>query len=194
MRLTTILVSFVILLGACCSNDSSGENAAGNDTIMARRSVRNYLETPVEHSKLEQIALCGVNAPSAVNQQKWAVRIVESKEWIDGVNAIAIEKNGRPMFFNAPNVIVVAHPNERWTEFDSALLCENMVIAAQGLGLGTCYLGGPVQMLLNTPELKPYLDKLNIPEGYQINIMISIGYPAESPASKPRDLTKVEYI
>lgn len=192
MKLITILVSFVVLLSSCCQNTTNSGDVIS--TIMARRSVRNYLETPVEHSKLEQVAICGVNAPSAVNQQKWAVRIVESKEWIDGVNAIAIEKSGRAMFFNAPNVIVVAQPNERSTVFDSALLCENMVIAAQSLGLGTCYLGGPVPMFLNTPELKPYLDELNIPAGYQIEIMISIGYPAEQPDARPRDLSKIEYI
>ena len=43
--------------------------------IMARRSVRKYLDKPVEHEKLEAVALAGINAPSAMNRQNWAVRI-----------------------------------------------------------------------------------------------------------------------
>ena len=40
-------------------------------TIMARRSVRKYLDKPVEHEKLEVIARAGINAPSGMNRQPW---------------------------------------------------------------------------------------------------------------------------
>ncbi|MBR2084191.1 MAG: nitroreductase family protein, partial [Muribaculaceae bacterium] len=47
--------------------------------IMARRSVRKYLDKPVEHEKLEVIVRAGINAPSGMNRQPWIVRVVEDQ-------------------------------------------------------------------------------------------------------------------
>lgn len=206
---------------SCCGNESTdtaavpdpeapcchGQKPCPTDnpvirTIMERRSVRKYKDTPVPHELLEIIARCGVNAPNGMNSQPWAVRIVESKEWIAGVTAEFVKKNKemaardanfKNMFRNAPNVIVIATPKGNGL-IDAGLMGENMVLAAQSLGLGTCCLGGPVQFVKNDAAAQPYLAKLNIPEGYEIAYMIAVGYPDEQPAAKERDLNKVEYI
>jgi len=171
-------------------------------TIMQRRSVRKYLDKQVEHSKLEVIARCGANAPNGMNMQPWAVRVVESRDWIKGVTAEFVKKNPdmaqrdanfKNMFRNAPNVIVIATPKGQG-QIDAGLMGENMIIAAQSMGLGTCCLGGPVQFIKNDPAAQPYLERLNIPDGYEIAYMIAIGYPDEQPAAKPRDMQKIEYI
>lgn len=171
-------------------------------TIMARRSVRKYLNKQVPHELLEVIARCGVNAPNGMNKQPWAVRVVESKEWIEGVTAEFVKKNPemavrdanfKNMFRNAPNVIVIATPKGEGT-LDAGLMGGNMVIAAQSLGLGTCCLGGPVQFVKNDEAAKPYLDQLDLPEGYEIAYMIGVGYPDEQPEAKPRDMTKIKYV
>lgn len=171
-------------------------------TIMARRSVRKYLDRPVEHDKLELVAKCGINAPSGMNSQKWAVRVVESKEWIDGATAIfrqsnpdmvARDPNFKNMFRNAPNVICVATPGGE-SSVDAGLLGENMMIAAQSLGLGTCCLGSPVMFFKGNAAYKPYVDRLNLPSGYELCYIIAVGYPDEQPEAKPRDASKVEYV
>lgn len=171
-------------------------------TIMARRSVRKYLDKQVEHSKLEVIAKCGVNAPNGMNKQPWEVRIVESKEWIDGVTAEFVKKNKamaerdknfKNMFRNAPNVIVIATPKGQG-QIDAGLMGENMILAAQSMGLGTCCLGGPVQFVKNDESAKPYLEKLQLPDGYEIAYMIAVGYPDEQPTAKARDMGKVKFI
>lgn len=56
----------------------------------------------------------------------------------------------------------------------SCLASQNLMLAAHALGLGTCPMTGPV--LLAQDKLKEYLD---IPENRQINMVISLGYPAE---------------
>lgn len=186
---------------------SSVSEAQNNDnevisTIMARRSVRKYLDKQVEHEKLATIAKCGINAPNGMNGQRWAVRVVENKEWIDGTTAIfkkanpdmaSRDANFKNMFRNAPNVICVATPNGE-SSVDAGMLGENMMLAAQSLGLGTCCLGGPVRFLNTNEECKPYLEKLNLPEGYKINFIVAVGYPDEQPEAKPRDEGKIEYL
>lgn len=202
MKLRNILACGMMLLSmGAIAQDAVGDNPVVN-TIMQRRSVRKYLDKQVEHEKLEVMARCGVNAPNGMNQQPWAVRIVESKEWIDGVTAEFVKKNKemaerdpnfKNMFRNAPNVIVIATPKGQGA-VDAGLMGENMILAAQSMGLGTCCLGGPVQFVKNDPEAKPYLQRLNLPEGYEIAYMIAVGYPDEQPQAKPRDMGKVEYI
>ena len=172
-------------------------------SIMARRSIRKYLDKPVEHEKLEVIAKCGINAPSGMNRQPWVVRVVEDQKLIADVTEVYKQANAeqvkrdkdfKNMFRNAPNLICVCTPANGGGELDAGLLGENMMLAAQSLGLGTCCLGGPVRFLLSNEKCKFFLDRLDIPEDYKLNYIIAIGYPDEQPEAKPRDASKVKYI
>ena len=171
--------------------------------IMARRSVRKYLDKPVEHDKLEVVVRAGINAPSGMNRQPWIVRVVEDQQLIADVNEVfkrnnpeqvARDPNFKNMFRNAPNLICVCTPAEGGGELDAGLLGENMMLAAQAMGLGTCCLGGPVRFLNTNADARFFLDRLDIPEGYKLNYILAIGYPDEQPEAKPRDASKVKYI
>jgi nitroreductase len=153
--------------------------------IMARRSVRKYLDKPVEHEKLEAVALAGINAPSAMNRQNWAVRIIENQALLADV---------KDMCRHAPNLICVCTPANGGGELDAGLLGENMMLAAQAMGLGTCCLGGPVRWLNSNAKAKFFLDRLDIPADYRLNYILAIGYPDECPDAKPRDESKVMFI
>ena len=172
------------------------------NAIMERRSIRKYLDKPVEHEKLEIVVRCGINAPSGMNRQPWIVRVVENQQLINDVTEVYKKENAeqvkrdptfKNMFRNAPNLICVCTP-KNGGDLDAGLLGENMMLAAQSLGLGTCCLGGPVRFLNSNPNAKFFLDKLDVPEGYQLNYILAIGYPDESPAAKPRDASKVKYV
>jgi glutathione peroxidase-family protein len=172
-------------------------------SIMARRSIRKYLDKPVEHEKLELIARAGINAPSGVNRQPWIIRVVEDQKLIAEVTEVYKQENAeqvkrdkdfKNMFRNAPNLICVCTPANGGGELDAGLLGENIMLAAQSLGLGTCCLGGPVRFLLSNEKCKFFLDRLDIPSDYKLNYIIAIGYPDEQPDAKPRDASKVKYI
>ena len=171
--------------------------------IMARRSIRKYLDKPVEHEKLEVIVKCGINAPSGMNRQPWIVRVVEDQKLIADVTEVfkqqnpeqvARDKDFKNMFRNAPNLICVCTPANGGGELDAGLLGENMMLAAQSMGLGTCCLGGPVRFLISNEKCKFFLDRLDIPADYKLNYILAIGYPDEQPDAKPRDASKVKYI
>ena len=184
----------------------SAQNEFNNEvmqTIMARRSVRKYLDKPVEHSKLEAIAKAGINAPSARNWQYWAVRIIEDQKLINDVSEVykqanpgMVERdpNFKNMFRNAPNLICVCAPADGGFNLDAGLMGENMMLAAQSLGLGTCIQTGPVRWLLTNEKAKFFLERLDIPEGYKLLYVIAVGYPDETPDAKPRDASKVKFI
>ena len=153
--------------------------------IMSRRSVRKYLDKSVEHKKLETVALAGINAPSAMNRQNWAIRIIEDQKLMADV---------KDMCRNAPNLICVCAPTDGRFDLDAGLLGENMMLAAQSLGLGTCIQTGPIRFLTTDEKAKAFRDSLDIPEGYKLLYVISIGYPDEQPEAKPRDASKMTFI
>ena len=184
------------------SAQSVYENEVINN-IMARRSVRQYLNKSVEHEKLEVIVKCGINAPSGMNRQPWVVRVVEDQKLIADVTEVfklenseqvSRDKNFKNMFRNAPNIICICTPAKGGGELDAGLLGENMILAAQSLGLGTCCLGGPVRFITSNEKAKFFLDALEIPSDYKLNYIIAIGYPDEQPEAKPRVASKVKFI
>ena len=206
MKKTTRLISLAALavLGAAgCGQpqEQTSENSV-IESIMARRSIRKYTDQTVEREKLQQIAVCGVNAPNGMNRQTWEVRIVDSKAAIDSVTAVfktanpemvQRDENFKNMFRNAPAVIAIAVP-EGDSGLNAGLMAENIILAAQSLGLGTCCLGGPVAFIKNSPDAAWFLKALDFSEGYDLCLMIAVGYPDETPEAKPRDLEKIQFV
>ena len=190
------------------TNDSTmiEEPALDNPVIQAimnRRSIRKYLDKPVEHEKLEIIADCAINAPSGSNRQPWQVRIIENQELLAQINEVFMkenapqikrDKNFKNLFRNAPNIIIVCTPTKGGGQIDAGMLGQNIMLAAQSLGLGTCCLGGIVRFVSSKPKTEFFRDELNIPADYSINYIIAIGYPDETPDPKPRDPSKVMFI
>lgn len=202
----TILAAGLLVCSCGTPSETKSDTKAENaviEAIMSRRSIRVYKDTPVEREKLQRIAECGVNAPNAMNAQNWNVRIIDSKEYIDGVTeiykaanpeAVQRDPNFKNMFRNAPAVIAVAAPQGGFSSIDCGLLGENIMLAAHSLGLGTCCLGGPVRFLSSNADAKPYLDRLKLDDGYELLYLIAVGYPDEAPEARPRNLDKIRFV
>ena len=198
-----LIFCFLAMMGVLALAAQSEYDNEVINNIMARRSVRKYLDKPVEHNKLEAIVKAGINAPSAMNRQNWAVRVIEDYKLIADVSEafkqenpgmVERDPNFKNMFRNAPNLICVCAPSDGNFNLDAGLLGENMMLAAQSLGLGTCIQTGPVRFLLTNEKAKPFLEALDIPEGYKLLYVIAVGYPDETPDAKPRDASKVKFI
>ena len=208
--LITLAVASAVLATFGCRPTEKQTEEMGNpviESIMARRSIRHYTDQAVPREVLQQLAECGVNAPNAMNRQAWEVRIIDNPDYFNGVTAVlkdampflAKEQEDpkfRNAFRNATAAIVVACPDDEsgMSLINVGLLCENICLAAQSLGLGTVVMGGPPMMLNTMPEAKPFLDKLNFSEGYKLRIIVGVGYPDEAPDAKPRDLGKIQFV
>lgn len=172
------------------------------ETIMTRRSVRQYKPQAVEREKMQTIVECGINAPNAMNKQPWEVRVVDNADYINGVTELYKKANPKAaedpafknMFRNAPTVVFIGHDTKsESSSFDCGLLAENMMISAWSMGIGSCCLGSPARFM-KTPEAAEYLQKLGFSEGYELLYCIGFGYPDEAPAAKPREAAKVKFV
>lgn len=207
---TTLCTALVAAFAGCVNvNESttvkverSAEQAV-IETIMTRRSVRDYKEEAVDREQMAKVIECGIYAPSAINMQPWAVRVVDDKAFLDGVTEIAVKQNPelaeqegfRNFFRNAPTVAFIACPVESYSgEYDCGLLSENMMLSAWSMGIGSCCLGSVVPVM-NSEEAKPYMERLQLPEDYKLLVAIAFGYLAgENPVAPERDATKAYYV
>ena len=176
------------------------------EAIMERRSVRKYQDRPVDRDLLMRIAECGINAPNAMNAQQWEVRIVDNKEWIQGMSDLQLsmmdasmvgqmkaDPSFRNAFRNGTALFVVAVKPSPMNFIDAGLMGENIMLAAHSFGLGTCCLGSSARFL-NTPEAADYLKALQFSEGYEVQYIIAAGYPDEQPQAKPRNKEVIKFI
>lgn len=194
MKTFRFLLTFALLLtsmSACCEKKSASANE--NEviqTIMERRSIRKYAPQAVSKDTMEIILDCGINAPNAMNRQSWEIRVIEMAKHPEFIEALP-----KGIFRGAPTMVFVANETaNRFSQVDCGLLGENMILAAQSMGIGSVVLGGPAAMIAETPELKPLLETLDFSQGYQLLYCIGFGHALESPDAKPRMKEKYRFI
>lgn len=201
-----------LVLSSCSSSCGNTESSAENkvdkksvvyENIMTRRSIRKYKSEAVERVKMDSIITCGLNAPNGMNRQSYEVRVVDSKDFINGVTEAYRKANPEACassdfvnaFRNAPTVVFIAN-DEKYdlSQVDCGLLGANMIHSAWSMGIGSCCLGGIVRFMEEDSEASKYLEKLGFSEGYKLLYAIGFGYPDESPAAKPRKTDMVKYV
>lgn len=203
MKTLNILLAGLCLAAAvsCCQTDKTpgDEGNAVIENIMARRSIRQYQDGPVERETMMTILECGINAPSGQNKQSWEVRVVDNPEVMAEIVDLMAAANPsadkgmiKGCFRNAPTMVFIANdPSYDFSPIDCGLLSQNIMLSGWSLGVGSVCLGSPVRFLRNSPEA---IAKLGFSSGYTPIICIGMGYPAESPEAKPRDFGKVRFV
>lgn len=172
------------------------------ETIMARRSIRQYKPQAVNRDTLQLILKCGINAPNGQHKESWQIRVTDNAEFINGLTQLYLKENPqaekRPgfknIFNNAPTVVFIAYDTTYdLSQVDCGLLGENIILAAQSMGIGSCCLGAPIRFM-NSPAASEYIKRLDLPETHKLLYAIALGYPDEAPAAKSRDMDKVKFI
>lgn len=177
-------------------------------TIKSRRSVRKYKSEQISGENLQLILEAGVYAPSAHNEQPWHFTVIQNPEVLEHINAYV----GREMLnsedewvrkmasapnfkvtYNAPTLIVVSGKTDAMAPMvDCSAAIQNMVLAAESLGIGSVWLGLLRFIFRDEQEMAG----LGIPEGYQPFYGVSLGYNANDkklPGPK-RNMAVVNYI
>jgi nitroreductase len=159
------------------------------DCIKSRRSVRKFLEVPVEWDKIGQILDAARHAPSAGNLQTWKFIVVRDAGKRHQLAEAALQQWWME---KAPIFIVMCAEMRRIRQFygvrgerlysiqSCAAAVQNMLLAAHNLGLGACWVSAFDEDRAATI--------LSIPEDAELRpqAIIPIGYPDEKPRTPPR--------
>lgn len=178
------------------------------DAIHARRSTRSFTSRQIEPEQLETLLDAAVWAPSGGNNQSWLFTAIQNDELLLKLNGLvregfqhwvpdddypgkqgakaASQKDGYNFYYHAPAVIIATNkPGYENAMADCALGLENIFLAAQSMGLGSCYLN-QLHWLRNDAGVRDFLFELGIPREHTICSAAAIGYTGKASATPIR--------
>jgi nitroreductase len=140
------------------------------EAIQKRKSVRSYESTPVPKETLAKLLEAARIAPSANNTQPWHFIVVTDSE-----KKKELSKGLFAKFLAETPVVIVACGDTKaspdWCVIDVAIAVENMVLAATGEGLGTCWVGS-----FDEDQVR---ELLRIPRNFKVIVLLAVGYARE---------------
>ena len=133
-------------------------------------------------------------APSGRNSQACQVRVIADKKVLDKLNTDFKNKVGwdtpaytrwevNPVYQGAPAMFFIFAPTK--DNMNGGIMVENIAIAAEGMGLGSCIIAS-IGGLLDTPEGEKWKRIMKVPEGFEFVIAVAVGVKAEEPEPKER--------
>ena len=162
------------------------------NSIFKRRSVRTYLEKPVEPEKIETLLRAAMQAPSAGNQQASEFLVVQDAAALRQLSQMSPYAG---LLAKAPLAIVLLGSTQRmkfsenW-EQDLGAAAENLLLEATELGLGAVWLG--------VHPLKERIDavkaQFSLPEKLRPFAVVAVGYPKEENANHFVDRWNAERV
>lgn len=182
--LLLILITLFLMTG--CTQPVQNNSEAVLENIFSRKSVRAYTDESISPMEVETLLKAAMAAPSAKNLQPWRFVVVTEATTKEKL-AVGFNK----MIAKAPVAIVVCgqiiredgEPNLNWTA-DCAAATENLLLAAEALGLGAvwtaCY---PYEDRMN-----PAIDALGLPDDVRPYCIVPVGHPLGD--DKPKDKWK----
>ena len=175
------------------------------EAIDSRRAIREYTAAAVEEQTIRDLIGAAIMAPSAVNEQPWTFTVVRDRNVLDRFSSEAkahmlaspdfseshhsahfASMLGDPefnIFYHAPVLVIIsAAAAGPWAVVDCTLAAENLMLAAHGVGLGSCWIGF-AQSYLDTAAGKEMFD---MPKGWLPVAPIIIGHPKGVAPAVPR--------
>ncbi|MFA4955583.1 MAG: nitroreductase family protein [Candidatus Methanoperedens sp.] len=168
------------------------------EIIKTRRCVREYLDKEIPDTDIRFLIDCAGYAPSGLNMQPWAFLVIKNKDKILQLSEICkksmiplleemkntskaaseflsfLKQKGSDIFYGAPVLIIIlGNRNAPTAVYDCAMAAQTMMLAAQSMGIGSCWIGAAQRALMD----EKLLVEIGAPEGYIHVAPLIFGYP-----------------
>lgn len=166
------------------------------ETMKQRSSARAYGAEKLTKTELNSILEAGLQAPTGMNRQEIRFSVVrgdnpileeldEEKRRLRGQ-----EKQDSNFYYGASVLIFLSAEDDfKWSKVDAGIAVQNMVLAAESLGLGTLIIGCVYDALHG--EKKEYFSRaLQIPAGYSFEIALAVGHKTDNKTPHEYDYEK----
>lgn len=159
-----------------------------NDLLKSRRSIRKFQAVEVEKEKIDKILKSALLAPSSRSKRPWEFIAVTDKELLQRLSQC--RERISSFLADAPLGIVViadAEASDVWTE-DATIASILIQLSAHSLGLGSCWIQVRERFGADSVKAGDYIKKtLGIPDKYEVECMLAVGYPAEEKRAYTED-------
>ncbi|MCR5396431.1 MAG: AMP-binding protein [Lachnospiraceae bacterium] len=167
--------------------------------ILNRRSIRHFKNQSVEKEKLEKILQAAIQAPTGRNMQSWQFFVLSKQEDIQGLKeatTVAAKEAKVKMYgFDNPSAMILVTNDIRNKTGcqDASCSAQNILLAANALGLGSCWLN-PLLTLRDTQPVSELLDSYGVPKNHVVYAAIALGYPDEEGKIIQRNPSVIHFI
>ena len=190
--LLIVIAAFTLTAMTSCSNNGGTAADAVLENIHNRKSVRQFTSEPVSDEHIQTMLKAAMAAPSAVNYQPWRFVVITDREQLDAMAEILPYAK---MLKQAPLAVVVCgetiwfegNTNPYWQQ-DCSAAVQNLLLAAEALGLGAVWTG----VYPNMELARPLSDFLGLPGTVQPLCTIPIGH--HDGTTQPKNKWKPENI
>lgn len=149
------------------------------DLLKTRRSIRKYKNKEIEKEKIDTLLKAALLSPSSKGRRPWEFIAVTDKSLLEGLSQS--RQFGSQFLKEAPLAIVILADKDIdvWVE-DASIAATILHLTAHSLGLGSCWVQVHERMHTENETASDYIKKLlNIPEKYNVECIIAVGYPDE---------------
>ena len=157
------------------------------ELLRTRRSIRHYTPDPLDHATLEALHEAVLRAPSSRGLNPWSFLFITEKSLLEKL--ASCKPHGAEFLAQAPlGVVVLGHPEraDTWIE-DCAIAAIILQLAAEGMGLGSCWVQVRLRQHASGEEAEAYVRRvLNLPEDVRVPCMIALGHPLRRKTGHPR--------
>ncbi|MDR2501051.1 MAG: nitroreductase family protein [Treponema sp.] len=172
-------------------------------TIKRRRSTRSYRDIPVPGDELHAIIEAGMYAPNGSGDIERNIHfsVIQNRDMLREINTLAKETAAKSdmdwlrelggnddynCLYNAPVLILISYNEaEVCAVYDCSAVTQNMLLAAESLGLGSCWLYFPLQAFAGG-HTDALVTQLHIPAGFKPFSSLIIGYGETGVTRIPR--------
>lgn len=146
-----------------------------------RYSLRSFAGTPVPPEILESILEAGRLAPTAMNLQPQRILVLRSPEALAKLHGVKkCYGAGTVLLICGDTQVACDRPmvDHSMAEMDCSIVATHMMLAAQALGVGSCWI-----CAFDVPAMKQAFE---LPEGLTPYLLLALGYPTSEAAPSPR--------
>ncbi len=143
--------------------------------IQSRPAVRSFRTEQIPEDVIKKILHAGRQAHSQRNRQPWRFVIVQNRDTLKQIGALA---STGPYIAEAPLAIALVIEGAKNPYIDATRAAECLMLAAWSEGIGSCWVGG-----IDRPKIK---ELLGIPEEAELITVIPFGYPTAEETTKPK--------
>ncbi len=167
-------------------------------TIHERKSIRAFENRRITAGDKEKILLAAMAAPTAGNQQLYTIIDITDQSLLE---KLATSCDNQPFIATAPAALIFCADQQKWFDAyqaggcsprlpgpgdlvlavaDACIAAQNAVIAAQSLGIGSCYVGDIME------RCEEHREMLHLPDYVFPAVMLVFGYPTPQQIARPK--------
>lgn len=177
------------------------------ETIHSRTSLRRYKDIPISDQDLQAILAATLRAPTAGNMMLYSVLVIKDQAIKETLSRTC---DNQPFIAKAPLVLIFLADYQRWFDYyrlseveelktpdvgdlflgmdDAIIAAQTAVLAAESLGIGTCYIGDIME------NYEVHRELLKLPDYVFPAAMLTLGYYPDEYKPKFRERFATEYI